>query len=67
MKKLLLLLVLLCVGCTAENDSNCDEELQKLEKLRSQGWTNCNGGPACVAKIESDYQNRKKEILNNCN
>ena len=67
MKKILLIpmIAVLLLSCT--NDSYCDEELANLEKLRSQGWTNCNGGKACVEKIESDYQRRKQDILNNCN
>lgn len=67
MKKLLLLLSMIAIllsSCT--NESYCEEELAKLEEIRTKGWTNCNGGKSCVAKIESDYQRRKQEILNNC-
>ncbi len=56
---------LLLTGCTSEQD--CDEELEKLEVLRSNGWNNCNGSSACVAKIESDYANAKEKVLKNCN
>lgn len=67
MKKILLIpmIAVLLLSCT--NDSYCDEELAKVEELRAKGWTNCNGGKACIAKIESDYQRKKQEILNNCN
>jgi hypothetical protein len=65
MKKLLLLLVICFVSCS-EDKPNCDSQLQQLETLRSQGWINCNGSAACVQKIESDYQKKKSEVLNNC-
>ena len=67
MKKILLtpMIAVLLLSCT--NDSYCDEELAKVEELRAKGWTNCNGGKACVAKIESAYQIKRQEILNNCN
>ena len=45
------MIAVLLLSCT--NDSNCDEELAKVEELRAKGWTNCNGGKACIAKIES--------------
>lgn len=67
MKKLLLLPMFAMLLSSCTNDSYCDEELAKLEVLRSKGWTNCNGGKACVAKIESYYQMKRQEILNNCN
>ena len=67
MKKILLIpmIAVLLLSCT--NDSSCEEELAKVEELRAKGWTNCNGGKACVAKIESAYQMKRQEILNNCN
>ena len=59
------MIAVLLLSCT--NDSYCEEELAKVEELRAKGWTNCNGGKACVAKIESYYQMKSQEILNNYN
>jgi len=58
---LLLLATILLLGCSLD-DKDCDEELRKLEILRSQGWVNCNGGKACIEKIESEYERRKNEV-----
>jgi hypothetical protein len=67
MKEILLLLVsILLFGCSLD-EKDCDDELKKLELLRQQGWVNCNGGAACIQKIESDYEKKKSEVLRKCN
>lgn len=62
MRKILLLL-LIVVLCSCSK-SDCNEEMKKLEESRSQGWKNCNGSQACIAKIESDYNKKVNEL--NC-
>jgi len=60
MKKLLLLLSIVILYSCSKND--CNEERTKLEKLRSQGWQNCNGSKACIDKIESDYSKQVAKL-----
>ncbi len=68
MKKLILFLIVLSVSsCSLDDTKDCDDKLQKLEDLRSKGWTNCNGSASCVQKIEKDYEKNKNEVLRNCN
>ncbi|WP_433834646.1 hypothetical protein [Flavobacterium anhuiense] len=63
MKKLLLLLCIIVLSSCSKTD--CNEEMSKLEKLRSQGWQNCNGSKACIDKIESDYKRQVDKL--DCN
>tara|TARA_R110002124_G_scaffold200960_2_gene367527 strand:- start:1048 stop:1239 length:192 start_codon:yes stop_codon:yes gene_type:complete len=60
MKKALFVLVILLI--TSCSKTNCNEEMAKLQTLRSQGWQNCNGAKACTEKIEADYSKRVNEL-----
>lgn len=63
MQKILLGCLILFISSCSKTD--CNEEMLKLEKLRIQGWQNCNGSKSCNDKIESDFNKRVKEL--NCN
>lgn len=60
MRKVFLLLFIIALSSCSKTD--CNEEMAKLGKLRMQGWQNCNGSQACIAKIESDYTKRVNEL-----
>ncbi|RVT78546.1 hypothetical protein EOD40_04745 [Flavobacterium sufflavum] len=58
-KILLLFFALIVLSCSK---TNCDEEMARLEELRTQGWHNCNGSKACWDKINSDYNKKVNEL-----
>jgi len=60
MRKVLLLLFIVVLSSCSKTD--CNEEMAKLEKLRAQGWQNCNGSKVCIDKIESDYNKQVSEL-----
>ncbi len=60
MKKIILLMTILILSSCSKTD--CNEEMARLEKLRSEGWQNCNGSKACIDKIESDYQKKVNDL-----
>lgn len=60
MKKIILLLTMMILSSCSKID--CNEEMAKLEKLRVQGWQNCNGSKACIDKMESDYNKSVSEL-----
>lgn len=63
MKKLILLLLLVCFGCS----KNCDE----LEMIAFQQYQDatfrCGGSSTCRMEIQRQYNQKIKEIRQNCN
>ena len=63
MKKLILLLLLVCFGCS----KNCDE----LESIAFQQYQDatfrCGGSSHCRIEIKRQYENKLSEIRKNCN
>lgn len=63
MKKIILLLLLVCFGCS----KNCDE----LEMIAFQQYQDatfrCGGSSTCRMEIQRQYNQKIKEIRQNCN
>ena len=63
MKKSLVLLSLLFIGCAKPD---CDEELAKLYAQRNDAFSRCGDSFPCLRKIQADFDKKEKDILNNC-
>ena len=63
MKKLILLLLLVCFGCS----KNCDELEMIATNQYKNALFNCNGNSAAVNEVTRQYNQKIKEIRQNCN
>lgn len=70
MKKVVLLLALILVAIIAigcSNEPSCEEQLQEFYAERSRALNNCGPSFSCAKKVQAEFDEKEKQILENCN
>ena len=61
----LLLVAIIAIGCS--NEPSCEERLQQLYNERSKAFKLCGDSFPCSRKVQAEFDEKEKRILENCN